>query len=436
MDEATLLKKLIAQSNRIVRMGIGAIVFGLVPIGLWLATAPLSSAVIAPGVVKVDLDWHPVQHAEGGIVGEVKVRKGQEVTQGQPLVVLDDVRIDTDFERLRIRIYNERISVERYQAEQSLSSTYRLPEDIATSLDEQLKVTAEREQRLFRLGRRSLDAQLRLLKSQRATVSKEIEALKIQVKQSERALRLQQKELETNVELGSSGFISETRVSQLEASVAELAGRTEEKRSDLERARQRLIDNQLRAQALQSEYRDKASEKLREASARLADLEQEFRRSEDAAERQLITAPISGELIELVVRGKGEIIAPRQPIAYIVPNDSPLVIEAQVRSEDIARVSTGMEVMVQLTALMHLETKQILGKLQYVSADRIEDEKTKQVYYRALVEVNRASLAELGVNRLQPGMPAEIYISGVTRTPLEYLAEPLAQIIRRSARED
>ena len=37
--------------------------------------------------------------------------------------------------------------------------------------------------------------------------------------------------------------------------------------------------------------------------------------------------------------------------------------------------------------------------------------------------------------KLQAGMPAEVYIQGDERTPLQYLLEPLTQVLRRAGRE-
>ena len=57
-----------------------AIMFG--GFGLWAALAPLTSAAIAPGVVKVDTYRKTVQHLEGGIIRELLVREGDAVKQG------------------------------------------------------------------------------------------------------------------------------------------------------------------------------------------------------------------------------------------------------------------------------------------------------------------------------------------------------------------
>ena len=37
--------------------------------------------------------------------------------------------------------------------------------------------------------------------------------------------------------------------------------------------------------------------------------------------------------------------------------------------------------------------------------------------------------------RLQAGMPAEVYIKGEERTPLQYLVEPVTQMLQRAGRE-
>jgi multidrug efflux pump subunit AcrA (membrane-fusion protein) len=46
-----------------------------------------------------------------------------------------------------------------------------------------------------------------------------------------------------------------------------------------------------------------------------------------------------------------------------------------------------------------------------------------------------ASLAQAGEIKLQAGMPAEVYIKGEERTPLQYLLEPVTQVLRRAGRE-
>src|SRR5437879_11510400 len=74
----------------IVGMFIAAFVmFG---VGGWAATSQLSGAVIGQGVVVVDSSVKKVQHATGGIVGELRVREGDHVNAGGILIRLDETQ--------------------------------------------------------------------------------------------------------------------------------------------------------------------------------------------------------------------------------------------------------------------------------------------------------------------------------------------------------
>ena len=70
----------LAKARAITRQGrlIGGVL--LLPALAWLSLAPLASAVVASGHVKVDLNRSIVQHAEGGTVRAVYVRDGQKVS--------------------------------------------------------------------------------------------------------------------------------------------------------------------------------------------------------------------------------------------------------------------------------------------------------------------------------------------------------------------
>src|ERR1700739_4994026 len=73
---------------------VGMIMFGCVTFGLggWAATAQLSGAVIAQGVVVVDSSVKKVQHPTGGVVSELRVREGDRVNAGDILIRLDETQ--------------------------------------------------------------------------------------------------------------------------------------------------------------------------------------------------------------------------------------------------------------------------------------------------------------------------------------------------------
>ena len=436
-DAGAPLRTQQAEASRLARAAGWVLVLGLAPVLGWMAYAPLSSAVVAGAFVKVDLDRRPVQHAEGGTVREVLVRDGQRVELGQPLLVLGDVSVDADMNRLTYRVAAERASAARLEAEQALSSSISWPPEVtaAAAADERVAEQVAKEKALFVARREALVGQIALLRAQQDKVSQEREALSAQIVQAGESLRHQKAELETNRNLLKDGFISPARISQLEAVVADYGVKVEERRSELARAEQRLIDNGLRIKSLEGEYRQQASDQLKVTSSRLSEIQQEQRKTTDASKRQVIVAPAAGEVMNLKFTSPGTVVSPREPIADIVPTDPRLMVEAHIRTEDVSRVQQGQPAEIRFTAFKYRTTHLVEGKVFYVSPDRLVDRATNQPYYVAMVEADAKSLAHAGEIKLQAGMPAEVFIKGEQRTPLQYLVEPVTQVLRRAGRE-
>ncbi|SDE38325.1 HlyD family secretion protein [Variovorax sp. CF079] len=427
----------VRDARRLTHWGMAVLVCGLLPAAAWMSFAPLSSAVVAQAYVKVDLNRRPVQHAEGGIVREVLVRDGQRVRQGEPLLVLGDVSVDADRNRLDHRVKTERASLARLDAEQTMARAITFPPDVIETAanDPRLAEQLTKERSLFDARRDALVGQVRLLRSQREKVAEEIVALRAQIAQASESMKFQKNDLETNRKLLKDGFISTTRIAQLEGTVADYGVKIEERRAELARAEQRTVDADLRIRSLESDYRQHASDQLKVTAARLSEIEQERRKSLDASARQVITAPASGEIIDLKYSTPGSVIPPRETIADVVPDDTRLVTDARVRTEDIGRIHRGQAADIRFTAFTYRTTQLVRGKVVYVSADRLIDRATNAPYYSVLVEADPASLATAGDLKLLAGMPAEIYVKGDERTPLQYLVEPVTQVLRRAVRE-
>jgi HlyD family secretion protein len=174
---------------------------------------------------------------------------------------------------------------------------------------------------------------------------------------------------------------------------------------------------------------------LKATAAQLGEIEQERRKSDDAAVRQAITAPASGEVIDLKFTSPGSVIRPGDPIADIVPADTALMVEGQVRPEDINNVQHGQNARIQFTAMKFRNNAMVTGKVVYVSADRLIDRATNLPYYSVMIRTDPESLQVIGDPKLQAGMPAEVYIEGTSQTPFQYLLMPITDTIRKAGRQ-
>ena len=426
-----------AESCRLMRAGWWIVLGAVAPLGAWMALAPLSMAVVAPAFVKVDLNRRPVQHLEGGIVRSVLVRDGQRVKAGEPVLMLGDVSVDAERNRLTYRAEVERAGIARLEAEEARASAIRFSSGLMATAkqDKRVQDALAKEQSLFRTRRDALVTETALLAEQRGRIEQETAALREQIAQVQASLALQKEELALQRKLLKDGFISTARMAQLEAIVADYASKLEERRSELARAGQRRGDVELRAKALENEYVKGASDQLKMANARLTEIEQELRKSQDAAARQVVTAPAAGEVIDLKFTSPGAVVRAGEPIADIVPVDANLVLEAHIRPEDISNVRLEQPARIKFTAYKYRNLTMVWGKVSYVSADRLVDKANNVPYYSVMVTVDAQSLHEAGELQVQAGMPAEVYIEGSRQTPFQYLAEPVTSTIRKAGRQ-
>ena len=104
--------------------GAGFIRFGLVcvlilggGVGGWAATAKLSGAVIASGQLRVQSQKQVVQHPDGGVVGEILARDGDEVAAGDVLLRLDDTLLRADLAALESQLFEIMARRGRLEAE-------------------------------------------------------------------------------------------------------------------------------------------------------------------------------------------------------------------------------------------------------------------------------------------------------------------------------
>lgn len=131
----------------------------------------------------------------------------------------------------------------------------------------------------------------------------------------------------------------------------------------------------------------------------------------------------------------GAVIAPRDPLLDIVPENPVLLVEARVRPEDISFVHPDAKADVRLTAFRQRITPTVEGTVSYISADRLVDKNNNAPYYMVHVRVSPEALRQAGDLKLQAGMPAEVFIQTTARNALQYLLDPILGFLQRSLRE-
>ncbi len=425
------------EGRRVIRLGLLVLALAFGGAGLMLGRVPLASAVVAPGVVKVADNRKSVQHLEGGIVKEIRVRNGDRVAAGQTLIVLEDERASAGLDLLAGQWDTAAARAARLQAERDFRSEPLFPERLhGRAAEPRVAELLRTETALFQTRRAALERQLQSFNEQIVEIEQEQASLQAQLGAEKEAGRLLGEELRAYEAGQQQHVVTRVQVLALKRAQQERLARQAELGGAMARSRLRMEELRARAAALRNQYMQVAADELSTIKAQLADLEEKLRPSRDAVNRQAIVAPLAGQVVDLQVFTVGGVVRPGERVLDIVPDASTLLIEARIGLDDIDNLHLQQAVDIRLTAYPTRSTPLLHGVVRYISADQLSDPRTGAAHYIAQVAVEGSALSSAGAALpLQPGMRAELFIKTGERTVLDYLLEPLTATLRRSLRE-
>jgi len=411
------------------------IIVALVAFAAWALFAPLSGAVVAFGLVKTEQNRKAIQHPEGGIIKALLVRDGDLVKAGQAVIELENVSTDSNYQLLREMAAFETIKRDRLDAEQQLATYFPLDSHLSTLYGRELVSSAyQRELKIFQARRASLDHQLTTLAEQLRAIELESRALRAQIKADQDGIRLVEEELTMNRSLETQKFVSRSRVMAYERSIADYQSKLGEHEAALAQSAQRSNDVKLRMAALRNDYQRLASEEYKESNSRLVEFRERLRPAEDALQRKVIHAPVSGKVVGSRFHASGQVAGPREILMEIVPDEESLILEAQVSVDGIKDLYVNQAADIRFTAFKSRTTPIVTGRVSYVSADALAD-KNGVPFYQVHIRPDKKSLKQAGITEIQPGMAAEVFILTEGRTALDYLLAPVTDTLRKSMRE-
>ncbi len=417
------------------RFGYAAALVLIAFFGGWSVLAPLASAALASGVVSPEGSRKTVEHLEGGIVRSIHVREGDEVSAGAPLITLEDIQARARYEELRERYLHLLAMEARLIAQRSGLEEIPFAEELvqATDARAQRAIAAQREllasQRATQTGReRILRQRIRQLDEQNGGLDEVIAA-------QNRQIALIEEEIAGVQQLYDKGLAQYPRLLALKRAQAELEAERASNRARIAENGQRIGEAEIQLLTLREQVIEEANDQLTEVQRRLAEIRSQMPSRQDVLERTVVRAPIAGTVMNIQTTTESGVVRPGEPILEIVPGEAPLIIDAQVRPNDIDRIRPGMEARVLLTAYKQRSLPLIHGTLRSISADRLVEDRTGEPYFLAKVEVKPEDLARVEEINLVPGMPADVMILDDEQTLIDYLLSPIFRSMDRSFRE-
>ncbi len=321
-----------------------------------------------------------IQSLEGGILQEMRVREGDVVAAGQPLLRIDPTKADSSLKegvskRLALQAMAARLAAE------SRGTPLVFPAEVA--LDRSI---VKNETQTFVARRRAVEESTGTLRRSRELLSREIAMIEPMV---------------------ARGLVAEV---------------------ELLRMRRQANDLELQIDERLNKYRTEAAGELTRVESELAQVTGVLTARQDLVDRTVIRAPLRGTVKNVRVTTIGGVIQPGQDIMEIVPLEDQLLVEARIPPSEVAFLRPGLAAKVKLTAYDYTSYGGLDGRVEFISADTLRDERKpgEENYYRVLVRTDKSVLVAGGKSLpIIPGMTATVEIRTGEKSVLDYLLKPV-----------
>lgn len=392
-SKAALLTKSTPLAGIILYTILVLLIIGLI----WAYFATIEQVTVGLGKVIPSSEIKVIQSLDGGIISSIPVDEGMLIKKNQKLIEFDNTRYKGDYDQSREKYFALQAAIARLTAETQSLQEINFPKDLLIKHNDLIAT----EKKLF-------EAKQTALKQEMAVLQKNYEL-------AEHVLKIYEPLLQKGVVPKIDYFKAQQAANEIQRSML----------------------------ALNDKYREDALTELGQRKADLAVVTESLTTLKDKMQRTIIYSPVAGIVKKIYVHTVGAVIQTGQSIMEIVPVEDSLLVEAKVKPADIAFIQLGQDATVKITAYDYSIYGSLAGKVEYISADTLDDgkasvmqDKDEANYYLVTV---RTKKSYLGSDKYKlpiiAGMKAMVYIKTGKKTILEYLLKPLIKAKEESLRE-
>ena len=412
-------------SNYINQIMIGLLLTVLAAGYFWASETQLDLITRGEGRLVAEGQNKLVQAPDGGIIKEIFVKEGDTVERDQVLALINSTAAEGSLEEIIAKRNSLTAKLVRLDAELKNTDINQLKSNLK-NFSESVR---ESQLALFLANKSNLRSLLFSIESERDQLEKSLETIKQELSGARDLQILINEESEELLPLITAGALGSSEKFRLKRETAQLRSEIQVLEAKVKETEAGYLRLQAQIEALKSGYeRDIFDERavyineLSEIKARIPILEQKLEQTE-------IRSPSNGIINSLPVSDKETVIKTGDIIAEIVPSTDKLFVEAFIDPKDIAKIETGQDARISLTAYDAAKYGYLSGLLYKVSADAVYREEKQSYMYAIEVElVNNLYDSGGSAVPLNPGMIAQVDIIRGQQTILEYFWQPIAKL--------
>lgn len=395
---------------------------------VWSVVGRIDEVAIAQGKVIPSGDVKVIQSLEGGVVTAIHVEEGAHVKAGQRLIDLDTAINQAELSK-QLKVL-ETLKIEKALLQATMDGDSTAFDNLVSQSQHLVldKGVIERQKKFKTIREQDQGQKQSALGVEVKKSRNELEIAKIQLKQIDTRIGVINEQLTIMKELYRNGAEPKSKVTELENELALTKQQHEQQQTQIT-----LSETQIKAKENALAIGDVSFQKdlmqeMVEKDKAIQELEKEVEKMQKRLSFQTVIAPVDGIVLGVGTNTIGGVVSSEKPIVTIVPDNTPLIVEAMVLNKDIGFVHKGQKVDIKLDTFPFQKYGSLEGTIETISPDAIQDEKQGYVYrIKVKPTETRIKVGEKWMP-ISPGMTVQAEVKTGKRRIIEFFIPGLEEV--------
>ncbi|SEA82024.1 hemolysin D [Desulfuromusa kysingii] len=387
---------------------------------LWMFFGEVDVVVTARGKVIPSGEVKTIQPLNSGVVRSILVQPGDHVEKGQVLLEIDPSDVDPELVSLKADLKQVKLEALRISA-----LLEHRPFGVTEESFDAKNLSVQKA--IYLAEKKGLEQQVQARMEVLTQLDEQLAVLESSTKQAEYItgiLRERLRRLEQVRDIISRDEYEQTE-SELRQNEAEQTGMIHQRAEIVARKQQTRQEIAF----LKEDNRSQLLAELAEKQQRQLYLSAQIKQTEFRSLRQQIKSPVDGYVSRLLFHTIGGVVTPAEKLAYVVPENTRLLIKATLLSKDAGFVTEDMDASIKVDTFNFQKYGTIDGKVIQVAKDSIEDEHLGLVYEIYIAPEKNTLLVDGVKTKLSAGMSVSAEIKVGKRRIIEFFIYPLIKYL-------
>lgn len=342
-----------------------AIIALVITLIIWATVGKIAVVATAPGKFIPDGRVKEVQPLESSIVRAIHVKEGQHVHAGDLLLELDPTLSAAELTANTDKYQFNQLEQARLLAELGSHRTSHSNSSLSPA-------RSALEQKMQRA--RAQAAATKLAEAQATVEEKQaaLSAAAATLKKYQETTSIAEERESSARPLVDTGAISREDYLKIQEDLVQNRNDRAAQENTVEQSQAALLEAD---RALEQVERDRVVDVYHDLDQRVTDepqLKGDLDKAKELYDLKWIKAPVDGLVQKIDVTTVGQVVTPAQSLVTIVPDGTPLIVEATVTNEDIGYVRVGQPVEIKIDTFPFQKYGTLKGTLIWISADAEE----------------------------------------------------------------